>query len=139
MISGLGDLVGFYGEMENDGASLGGLLEEPWWPGRMPGSLWKSRESYIENSPIFYLDRVQTPLLILHGASDRNAAPFLGDQVFVFLRRLGKDVVYAKYRGEGHAISGYGDQLDYCDRIITWFDTHLKTAASQEDNSTQLP
>jgi dipeptidyl aminopeptidase/acylaminoacyl peptidase len=127
MISGLGDLISFYGEMSRDGGSLGLLLEENWWRGRMPGSLWNSREAYIENSPIFYLDRVQTPVLIVHGDEDENASPFLSDQVFVFLRRLGKEAVYAKYQGEAHAIRDYKNQGDYCRRIIAWFDAHLNS------------
>jgi dipeptidyl aminopeptidase/acylaminoacyl peptidase len=75
---------------------------------------------------VFYLDRLQTPLLIIHGASDANASAFLGDEVFVFLRRLGKEAVYVKYDGEGHRISGYANQIDYCNRMIAWFDDHLK-------------
>lgn len=127
MTAGFGDLIGFAGEMDKGGASLGQVLQEQWWSGgRMPGSPWQARDAYIENSPVFYLDRVQTPLLIMHGTSDRNVAPFLSDQIFVFLRRLGKEVVYAKYEGEGHVISGYANQIDYCERMIAWFDAYLK-------------
>jgi len=43
-------------------------------------------------------ERLETPLLIIHGAEDKAVAPFLGDQVFGALRRLGKDVEYAKGR-----------------------------------------
>ncbi|MGA8230604.1 MAG: prolyl oligopeptidase family serine peptidase [Candidatus Acidiferrales bacterium] len=126
MISGFGDLVSFYGEMDPDGSSLGGLLEEPSWAARMPGSLWKYRHAYIENSPVFYLDRVQTPLLIMHGSADDNVVSFLADQVFVLLRRLGKEAVYAKYQGEGHTtLESYPNQIDFCHRLIDWFNSHL--------------
>jgi len=138
MISGVGDLVGFAGEMGRDGASLGWVLEERGWRGSMPGSLWQFRDAYIENSPVFYLDRLQTPLLIIHGASDANASAFLGDEVFVFLRRLGKEAVYVKYDGEGHRISGYANQIDYCNRMIDWFDKYVKSAGpiGLQDQST---
>jgi dipeptidyl aminopeptidase/acylaminoacyl peptidase len=126
MISGPGDLIGFSGEMDEDGATLGEVVEQGWWRGSMPGSLWRFRDAYIENSPIFYLDRIETPLLIVQGSSDRNAAPFLEDEVFVFLRRLAKEAVYVKYTGEGHQISHYANQIDYCNRTIAWFDEHLK-------------
>ena len=54
----------------------------------MGGTPWEFRERYIENSPFFYLDRVETPLLLIHGAEDTASAPFNADQVFVGLRRL---------------------------------------------------
>ena len=66
-------------------------------------------------------------LLIIHGERDRTVAAFLGDQTFVALRRLGKEVEYAKYKGEGHSPLGwsYANQVDFCDRIIAWFNAHL--------------
>jgi dipeptidyl aminopeptidase/acylaminoacyl peptidase len=87
---------------------------------------WLSREKYIENSPVFYLDRVATPLLILHGSKDLEVAPFLAEEIFVDLRRLGKPVVYAKYEGEGHEIVGFHNQLDFVARLIDWFEKYLK-------------
>jgi len=72
-----------------------------------------------------------TPLLIVHGGDDTTTAPFLGDEVFVGLRRLGKDVEYAKYLGEGHSpiYWSYANQMDLCSRIIAWFDHYLETPA----------
>ncbi len=94
----------------------------------MGGTPWQFRDRYIENSPVFYLDRVQTPLLIVHGSRDRAVGAFLGDQVFVGLRRLGKEVEYAQYRDEDHSPRywRYGNQLDFVTRMIEWFDKHLK-------------
>jgi len=97
--------------------------------GRMGGSPWEFPERYIENSPIFYLDRVQTPLLIVHGTLDRGMSSSLSDEIFVGLRRLGKEVTYAKYKGEGHGFLAFANQVDFCNRIIAWFDEHLKKTA----------
>jgi dipeptidyl aminopeptidase/acylaminoacyl peptidase len=96
----------------------------------MGGTPWQFRERYIENSPIFYLDRIETPLFIVNGSADTVVPSFLGDQVFVGLRRLGKEVVYAKYDGEGHSVNGwkYANQLDFTRRMIAWFDKYLKPA-----------
>jgi dipeptidyl aminopeptidase/acylaminoacyl peptidase len=126
-MDGMGDLIGLYGEMDRAGTAYGTSLEHGY--DVMDGTLWQFREKYIENSPIFYLDRVETPLLIVHGVEDTAVAPFLGDQVFVGLRRLGKDVAYAKYGGEGHSplYWSYANQLDLCIRVLTWFEEHLKT------------
>lgn len=96
----------------------------------MGGTPWEFRDRYIENSPIFYLDRIETPLLIVHGSADITVAPFLGDELFVGLRRLGKEAEYAKYEGETHSPSdwSYANQVDLCGRIIAWFDKYLKSA-----------
>ena len=99
---GMGDLISGYGQMQRDGtAFLTSVIEQD--QGLTGGTPWQFRERYIKNSPLFYFDRVETPLLIVHGGEDKAVAPFLGDQVFVALRRLGKDVKYAKYEGEDHS------------------------------------
>ncbi|MGO9520064.1 MAG: S9 family peptidase [Candidatus Korobacteraceae bacterium] len=127
---GIGNLVGDYGEMDAAGAAYGISIEEH-GQGLMGGTPWQFRDRYIENSPIFYLDRAETPLLIVHGSADTTVAAFLGDEVFVALRRLGKEVEYAKYEGEGHSpiYWSYANQVDFCERVMVWFDTHLKGIA----------
>ncbi len=94
----------------------------------MGGTPWQVRDRYIENSPFFYLDRVQSPLLVVQGTKDATTAPFLADELYVALRRLGKNVVYAKYEGEGHSplYWRYANRLDLYNRVISWFDEHLK-------------
>lgn len=124
---GYGDLIGHYGEMREDGTAFGTSIEEE-AQGLIGASPWQLPVRYIENSPIFYLDRVQTPLLIAHGSEDNVVAPFLADEIFVGLRRLGKKVEYAKYAREGHSPPywNHADQVDFCNRLIAWFDTHLR-------------
>jgi len=125
--SGYADLVADYGEMDDRGSAFGVSIEET-GQGLMGGSPWAFRERYIENSPIFYLDRIETPLLMIHGTKDTAIAPFLGDELFVGLRRLGRIVEYAKYEGEGHTPTSVANQLDIASRMIRWFDEHLKGA-----------
>jgi len=64
-------------------------------------------------------------LLIVHGTADDALPAFLADQTFVARRRLGKEVVYAKYQGEEHYERNFSDAnaVDYANRVITWFDT----------------
>jgi len=134
-IDGMGDYMGFYGEMDKNGSAFGtSLSERGQGVGWMGGTPWQVRNRYIDNSPVYYLDRIETPLLIVHGANDPTVAPFLGDQIFVGLRRLGKEVVYAKYEGEGHSPLNwsYADQVDFCNRMIDWFDLHLGKSRSGE-------
>jgi dipeptidyl aminopeptidase/acylaminoacyl peptidase len=127
--AGHGDLIGSYSAMQANGSSTYTGQYENLIVG---GTLWEKRETFIENSPLFYLDRVQTPLLILHGAADTSIPPFLADEIFVCLRRLGKEVEYAKYEGEEHSPPNwsYANHVDYVKRIIAWFDEHLKSSDS---------
>ena len=126
-VDGYGDLIGSYGEMNKDGTSYELDIQEQ-GQGLMGGTPWQYRDRYIENSPLFFLDRIETPLLIAHGGEDSAIAPFLGDQIFVGLRRLGKEVDYAKYNGEGHDPNywSYANQVDFCNRMIAWFEKYLK-------------
>lgn len=126
---GVGDLIGFYGQMEQDGTATGNALERS--IDSLSGTPWDYRDRYIENSPIFYLDRVETPLLIVHGAEDTAVSSFLGDELFVGLRRLGKVVEYAKYGGEGHELNSRANVLDFANRVISWFDKYLKSIPPQ--------
>ena len=93
----------------------------------MGATPWESRDKYVENSPVFYLNRIETPLLITHGSEDTVVSPFLGDEVYVGMRRLGKETVYLKYAGEGHSPSywSYANRIDFCNRVIAWFEGHL--------------
>ncbi len=133
---GEADLVSGYGEMDDRGAAYG-IANDEEGQGEMGATPWQYRDRYIENSPIFYLDRVDTPLLIIHGSEDTAIRPFLGDEVFVDLRRLGKEVEYAKYADEEHSPLGwsYANQLDFCSRMIAWFNSHLTAG----DHSRKTP
>jgi dipeptidyl aminopeptidase/acylaminoacyl peptidase len=126
---GMADLIAHYGEMDRAGAAFGtSNLEHG--QDALGGTPWTVRDRYIENSPIFYLNRVETPLMVVQGSKDTAVAPFLGDEVFVSLRRLGKQVEYAKYEGEEHSpvYWSYANQVDFCTRMIAWFNRYLKPA-----------
>lgn len=132
-ISGMADLVAAYGEMNRSGSAFATALFEH-GQDAVGGTPWEVREKYIENSPIHYLDRIATPLLLIHGDGDMYVAPFLGDEIFVGLRRLGKEAEYAKYAGEGHDVVTWrrANQADACRRIIRWFDDHLRMQRKED-------
>jgi dipeptidyl aminopeptidase/acylaminoacyl peptidase len=128
-LAGNADLISHYGQMDSSGTSFGTSLERGF--DVMEGSPWEFRDRYIENSPVFYLDRVETPLLIVHGSADPTVAAFLGDQIFVGMRRLGKEVQFARYEGEEHAPMNwlYVNQVDLANRMLKWFDLYLKDSS----------
>lgn len=132
-MDGYADMVAEYGAMNRNGAAFGTSVDEQ-GQGLMGGTPWQFRERYIQNSPIFFLDRIETPLLIIHGGDDTTVPAFLGDEVFVGLRRLGKEAEYTKYEGEGHSplYWNYANQLDLSQRILDWFEVHLKSTGDQK-------
>ena len=134
--AGGGNLVTMYGQMDSDGTSHWINWAET-EAGNIGGSLWEVRERYIENSPVFYLDKVTTPLLIVHGSSDHTSPPNQAEETFVALRRLGKEVEYARYEGEDHGFWFYPNRVDYCNRVIRWFDQWLKPAGADVSSASQ--
>jgi len=128
-IEGTADLMAAYGEMNKAGAAYATGLFEHGQDG-VGGSPWDVRDRYIENSPIYYLDRITTPLLMVHGDADSYIAPFLADELFVGMRRLGKVVEYSRYGSEGHdPVSwSYSHQLDLSHQVLGWFAQHLGNA-----------
>ena len=126
--SGSGNLLSSYGTMYIDGIGFYTRWAEE-GQGSMGGTPWQYRDRYIENSPIFYLDKVETPLLLVSGAADTAVPAFLTDEVFVGMRRLGKEVVYAKYLGGEHTEASFDrvDAIDYFNRMIAWWDKYLKS------------
>jgi dipeptidyl aminopeptidase/acylaminoacyl peptidase len=129
-LSGPSDKLTVYGQLAPNGSSTyTSQIEQV-----LGGTPWEKRDRYVENSPVFYLDRVTTPLLIIHGTSDPFVPSVSSDAVFVGLRRLGKEVVYAKYKGEGHDPShwSHANQVDYLNRMIAWFDKYLKAPEKRE-------
>ncbi len=95
----------------------------------MGGSLWERRDAYVENSPLFYLDRVTTPLLIGSGTLQAEE-PAQAGEVFSALRRLGKRAELRLYEGEDHAPPGWSEPShhDFVERVVQWLATHLKRA-----------
>lgn len=121
---GPGNLLSLYGDLRDNGYSHGLALNENTF--QMPDDPWKDRDRYIRNSPWFFLDKVETPLLLLHGTDDAAALVNQSNEVFIGLRRLGKTVQYARYAGEGHGFSSLSNRLDAGQRFLDWFDRYLQ-------------
>jgi dipeptidyl aminopeptidase/acylaminoacyl peptidase len=94
------------------------------------GTLWENRDAYIENSPLFYLDRVHTPVLVICGTA-LPEEELQARQIFGALRRLGKQVELRLYRGEGHCPSTWTEpsSRDMSERIVAWFDMFAREQA----------
>ncbi len=127
MYAGIGDLISKYLSfdpvVQSDGI--------PWVESLLESTVWQDPLRFQQNSPIMYLDRVHTPLLIVHGEDDGNVPVALGDQVFVGLRRLNREVEYRRYAGEDHPLLASENRIDYWRSVIRWFDKYVKGSANE--------
>jgi dipeptidyl aminopeptidase/acylaminoacyl peptidase len=92
--------------------------------GRMGGPPNEDPDRYIRNSPIFRVDRVETPLLIIHG--DMDFVPITqAEEFFTGLHRQGKEARFLRYWGEGHSIESAANIRNMWEEIFRCLDTHL--------------
>ena len=95
---------------------------------RIGGTLWEQPLRFIENSPVFFADKVDTPLLMMHNDQD-GAVPWeQGIEYFVALRRLQKPAWMLNYNGEDHGLRQEHNQKDWAIRMQQFFDYYLQDA-----------
>lgn len=97
---------------------------------RLGGTLWNARARYIENSPLFWADKVETPLLMMHNDADGAVPWYQGIEFFVALRRLEKPAWMLNYNGEAHGLRKTQNRRDWQVRMQQFFDHYLLDAAS---------
>jgi dipeptidyl aminopeptidase/acylaminoacyl peptidase len=103
---------------------------------RMGGSPFEFPERYLSQSGFFHLDKVRTPVLILHGEKDLTILFGEGEMMFYALRQLGKEATFVAYAEGDHSLSRHSraDTLDVNGRILEWFEKHLKSEAKKESS-----
>ena len=86
----------------------------------------------MENSPIFRANRLTTPLLILHNDDDDAVPWYQGIELFLSLRRNGKEAYLFEYNGKKHGLRRRHNQKDYTVRMQQYFDHYPKGAPAPE-------
>jgi hypothetical protein len=130
VINGISDIVSDYGAFdtrhrysEPNSAAMRPFDEERAQM-RMGVPPWIDPQRYVRNSPVFYADKVNTPLMIVQGSSD-----FLGaqnEEFFTALYRLGRRAEIVTYIGETHAIESPANIVDFWRRIFDWLDRYSR-------------
>ncbi len=106
---------------------------------RLSGSLWSARDDYIDNSPVFFADEIETPMLILHGDVD-DAVPWEQSiELYLAMRRNGKETVFLQYNDEPHHPQTYANKLDWAMKMKEWIDHYLKGAPAPKWISEGIP
>ncbi|MEB2360317.1 MAG: S9 family peptidase [Bryobacteraceae bacterium] len=91
---------------------------------RMGVPPWKDMDRYVRNSPISFVDRVETPVMIVQG--DQDYVPIQqGEEFFTALYRQNKSAIFVRYWGEGHILESPANISDLWRRIYEWLDRYL--------------
>jgi dipeptidyl aminopeptidase/acylaminoacyl peptidase len=86
---------------------------------------WARPLQYIENSPIFWVEKVQTPYLTMHNDEDGAVPWYQGIEFFSALRRLGKEAYLFNYNGEKHGLTQRDTQKHFTVHMAEFFDHYL--------------
>jgi dipeptidyl aminopeptidase/acylaminoacyl peptidase len=106
---------------------------------RLGATLWEKPELYLKNSPLFLLNKVQTPLLIMHNDSDGAVPWYQGIELFTGLKRLNKPSWLLQYNGEDHNLVERRNRKDLSIRLQQFFDHYLKGAPAPTWMTTGVP
>lgn len=93
---------------------------------RLAGTPWSTPMRYFENSALFFMDKVQTPILIMHNDADGHVPWYQGIEYFVAMKRLGKPCWMLNYTGEPHWPSKMANKIDFQKRMFQFFNHYLK-------------
>jgi dipeptidyl aminopeptidase/acylaminoacyl peptidase len=126
--AGFSDLASAYNSLRGSDVEKGeaqqGYFESG--QGRL-GPLWANTAAYLRNSPIYFADKVKTPLLMWHNDKDSAVDYRQSVEYFNALRWLGKVVVMLEYKGEEHGFDypGSSGQKDCSIKMHEFFDHYL--------------
>lgn len=112
---------GYWGYTYSSGASAGS------YP-------WNNKEMYVEQSPLFNADKINTPLLLLHGTVDTNVPIGESIQMYTALKILGKPVEFVQVKGENHGVLDFKKRIEWNYSIYAWFAKWLQDDSSWWDS-----
>jgi dipeptidyl aminopeptidase/acylaminoacyl peptidase len=106
---------------------------------RIGKSLFEAPDLYLQNSPLFSLPRVTTPLFIMSNDMDDAVPWWQGIELFVGMRRLGKEAYLINYNNDVHNPASRANQKDIAMRMQQFFDNKLKGAPMPEWMAKGIP
>ncbi|WP_424493013.1 S9 family peptidase [Salinimicrobium sp. GXAS 041] len=93
---------------------------------RIGKNLWEGLDLYLENSPLFGIPNIETPLLMMHNDADGAVPYYQGIEMFMGMRRLNKPVWLLVYNDEAHNLRKTKNRQDLSIRMMQFFDHYLK-------------
>lgn len=88
--------------------------------------LYDNLDLPLERSPITHVAKAGTPVLIVHGKDDNRVDPGQAWELYTALKEEDVETQLVLYPREGHGFSERAHRLDYMNRVISWFERHLK-------------
>jgi dipeptidyl aminopeptidase/acylaminoacyl peptidase len=91
---------------------------------------WEDIDGYYEKSPIKYVANIVTPLMIIHSEEDYICPISEAEQLFAFMKRMNKEVLFVRFPGENHSLSRSGRPRHRTERLnlyLWWFTSHIET------------
>jgi dipeptidyl aminopeptidase/acylaminoacyl peptidase len=127
-LAGMSDYLSYHGSLPSDYGREYTRATNEMGQGELGDDFSAAITRYLENSPVCHLDRLQTPLLLIHGTEDWTVPFSQAEEMYFGLRYLNKKAVLIGYPGEDHLWAGTAKRhfVDIWQRIIAWFDEHLK-------------
>jgi dipeptidyl aminopeptidase/acylaminoacyl peptidase len=123
--AGVANAASFFGQLRarppGDPDAMSGLR----WESRLGGPPWTEPLRYLAESPVFFLDRVRTPLLVEHGANDTNVPLIEAQQMVDELRKRNVEVESLIFPDEGHGFTKTANRTRAAIETVRWFATHL--------------
>lgn len=113
--AGMADLISEYGMEE------GPSYDEWFW-----GVPYEKPEGFLNASPFLYVKNAKTPTLILQGEGDTTDPPGQSQELYRGLKRYGVDTELVMYPREPHGFQEAKHRVDVQNRMVEWFDKHLK-------------
>lgn len=92
------------------------------------GYAWDNPDFYMERSPITYVRKASTPLLLVHGEQDMNCSISQSEEMYSAMKIMGKEVYFARFPGQAHSFAAQGSPEARIDRyklLLWWMDKYL--------------
>jgi len=90
------------------------------------GHPFDRKQIYEKHSALTFIKNAKTPALILHGGSDERVPLSQAQEFYQALRDMNIKTKFVIYPREGHGIGERAHQVDLLERVLEWFDSHLK-------------
>jgi dipeptidyl aminopeptidase/acylaminoacyl peptidase len=76
-------------------------------------------------SPLNFVERIEAPLMVIHGANDPRVPVQEAEQIVTKLRARGRDVEYLRYEDEGHGLAKAKNRADAWPKVVAFFERYL--------------
>jgi dipeptidyl aminopeptidase/acylaminoacyl peptidase len=91
-------------------------------------TFWEARDTYINMSPFMFANKINEPILLIHGEADNNSGtfPIQSERLFAALKGFGATARLVMLPNESHGYSGRESVLHVLAEMFEWFTTYVK-------------